>query len=220
MPQIFPKWSNTLAKAVPLILLGVVAFVVFVFWYWFSPKNLDVGYRPQQPIPFSHKLHVSDLKIDCMYCHDHAEKSAVAGVPSSGTCMNCHQHQANKNSLKLSGLMNSWTSLGGEGTPVPWKRVHKIGDYAYFDHSAHVSAGVGCVSCHGQVDQMLVVRQEKPLSMSFCLDCHNNPAPHLRPVHEVTNMDYHQSESYRLMAEERAKHLDAPKIQTCSGCHR
>lgn len=215
MPQIFPKWSNTAAKVLPAVLLVVICFIVFVFWYWCSPLNLDVGYRPEQPVPFSHKQHVSDLGVDCMYCHNMAEKSAFAGVPPTQTCMNCHEQQANKNSLKLSGVMESWNG----GSPIKWKRIHKVGDYAYFDHSAHISAGVGCVSCHGQVDQMTVVRQEEPLSMAWCLNCHRDPAEHLRPVNEVTNMNYHQSESYKIMAKERAKTLNAP-VESCSGCHR
>jgi len=219
MPQIFPKWSNTAVKILPIVILGIGAFVVFVFWYWFSPLNLDVGYRPQQPIPFSHKLHTSDLQIDCMYCHGFSESTPYAGVPSTGTCMNCHEHQANKNSLKLAELMRSWNGGGADGTAIPWVRVHKIPDYAYFDHSAHVSAGVGCVSCHGQVNEMEVVRQVEPLSMEWCLSCHRDPARKLRPVNEVTNMDYHQSDAYKRMAEERARSLNAPTV-SCSGCHR
>jgi len=219
MPQIFPKWSNTAAKVLPIVLLGIGGFVVFVFWYWFSPLNLDVGFEPKQPVPFSHKTHASDLDIDCLYCHNMADKSPYAGVPPTQTCMNCHAQQANKDSLKLAVLMRSWDGGGIDGTPIPWQRVHKIPDYAYFDHSAHVSAGVGCKSCHGNVNQMEVVRQVEPLSMSWCLNCHRNPAPHLRPVQEVTDMNYHQSESYKRMAEERAKMLDAP-VESCSGCHR
>jgi hypothetical protein len=219
MPQIFPKWSNTVAKAIPVVLLLVLAFIVFVFWYWCSPLNLEVGYQPIQPIAFSHKLHASDLNIDCLYCHSQAEKSAFAGVPSTETCMNCHQHQASKDSIKLSRLMQSWEGGGPHGLPIPWKRVHKVGDYAYFDHSAHISAGVGCVSCHGQVDHMEVVRQAKALSMGWCLECHRDPAPHLRPVAEVSNMNFHQSESYKRLAQEKAKTLNPP-VESCSGCHR
>ena len=215
MPQIFPKWSNTAARALPVALLLVVCFAVFVFWYWFSPKNLEVGYRPEQPIPFSHKLHAGNLGIDCLYCHSNAEKSAFAGVPTTETCMNCHMHQANKNSLKLSGLMQSWN----QDTPIPWIRVHKLGDYAYFDHSAHISAGVGCKSCHGGVNEMEVVRVEKPLSMGWCFECHRNPAPELRPLAEVSNMNFHQNENYRRMAGEKAKTLKAP-VESCTGCHR
>jgi hypothetical protein len=220
MPQIFPKWSNTAAKLLPIILVGGLTFVVFVFWYWCSPLSLAVGYQPSQPIEFSHKLHASDLKIDCMYCHHNAEKSAFAGVPSTQTCMNCHEHQSNKNLYSLAPLMRSYDSGGGEeGTPIAWKRVHKVADYAYFDHSAHVSAGVGCISCHGRVDQMQVVRQTKALSMGWCLDCHRDPAPHLRPRHEVTNMDYYQTDADKKMAQERAHSLNAP-VESCSGCHR
>lgn len=215
MPQIFPKWSNTASKVFPFALLGIVSFVVFVFWYWFSPKNLDVGYRPAQPINFSHKLHVSDLQIDCMFCHRVGELAAPAGVPDTQTCMVCHEQQANKNLLSLSGLMQSWHG----GMAIPWKRVTKVADYAYFDHSAHISAGVGCISCHGQVNEMQVVRLEKPLSMGFCLDCHRNPAPSLRPVQEVTNMHYQQTENDKKMAAEKAKNTEAPDTN-CSGCHR
>lgn len=214
MPQIFPQWSNTLAKWLPIIILVTVSFVVFVIWYWFSPLNTDVGYEPVQPVPFSHKTHASDLGIDCMYCHSHAEKTPFAGVPGTQTCMNCHEFQSNKDSFKLENLM---ASVKG-GMPIPWKRVHKIGDYAYFDHSAHISAGVGCKSCHGHVDQMQVVRQVMPLSMGWCLDCHRNPGPHLRPLHEVTNMNFEHSDASLRMSQERAKNVNAPT--DCSGCHR
>ncbi len=211
MPQIFPQWSNTFTKCLPIIFVVVITSIVFVVWYWFSPQHTDVGYEPVQPIAFSHKLHVSDLGIDCMYCHNQAEKSAHAGVPSNQTCMNCHEHQANKESFKLAGLM--------AGVTVPWIRVHKMPDYAYFDHSAHVKAGVGCISCHGNVDHMQIVRQVEPLSMGWCLDCHRNPAPHLRPPTEVTNMNFQSSESMRKLAEEKAKTL-SPPVENCSGCHR
>lgn len=219
MAQIFPKWINTAVKALPFVLVGVGAVAVFVVWYWFSPLHLEVGYRPHQPIEFSHNLHTSVLDIDCKYCHYYVENTRYAGVPSTQTCLTCHEHMANKSSLKTAGIRRSWDGAGGEGTPIAWRRVHKVGDYAYFDHSAHVSVGIGCVSCHGQVNHMEVVRQEKPLSMSWCLDCHMNPAPHIRPVSEVTNMNYHQSESYRKMAEEKTKSLD-PSVTNCSGCHR
>ena len=181
MPQIFPKWSNTAAKLAPLCFVGGLCFAIFVVWYWFSPWNTDVGYEPVQPIPFSHKLHASDLGIDCLYCHNQAEKTPFAGVPSTETCMNCHEHQTNKDLLTLAPLMASWqsasssssssaSSASGGGIPIAWKRIHKVPDYAYFDHSAHIKVGVGCVSCHGQVNEMQVVRQTKPLSMAWCLN--------------------------------------------------
>lgn len=215
MAQIFPKWSNKLGKIIPISIGVMTAFIVFVFWYWFSPKNLNVGYEPEQPVAFSHKQHASDLGIDCMFCHVNAEKSAYAGVPATSTCMICHMQQANKNSIKFSSVTRSFN----DNIAIPWIRSHKVGDYVYFDHSAHVLAGVGCVSCHGRVDEMQVVRITKPLSMGWCLECHREPAKNLRPVREVTNMNYHQSDVYKKMAEEKALNLNPP-VESCSGCHR
>ena len=178
-----------------------------------------MGYQPIQPIDFSHKLHASDLGIDCMFCHNMAESTAQAGVPPTQTCMNCHEQQANKQRPTLARLMRSWDDGGAEGLPIPWVRIHKVPDYGYFDHSAHISAGVGCKSCHGDVQKMEVISQREPLSMGWCLSCHRDPKDHLRPVHEVTNMDYHQSESFKMMAIKRAESLNAP-VLNCSGCHR
>jgi hypothetical protein len=219
MPQIFPKWANTAAKLAPIILVGGIVIAVFVVWYWFSPWNTDVGYQPHQPIAFSHKLHTSDLGIDCQYCHRQSEDTPFAGVPATGTCMNCHALQNNKENFNLRGLMASWQGGEGPGLPIPWRRVHQLPDYVYFDHSAHVRVGVGCVSCHSNVNEMDVVRQTKPLSMGWCLDCHANPVPHLRPVAEVTNMNYKQTDAHARIALERGMKLNAP-FTDCSGCHR
>lgn len=219
MPQIFPKWTNKAAKLGPIIFVGLVIALVFVVWYWFSPWNTDVGYQPHQPIAFSHKLHNSDLGIDCMYCHRQAENTPFAGVPATETCMKCHELQNNKDNYSLRGLMASWQGGGGAGLPIPWKRVHKVPDYAYFDHSAHVRSGVGCISCHSNVSEMEEVRQTKPLSMGWCLDCHRNPTPHLRPIAEVTNMNYQQTDAHQRIALEQGANLHAP-VENCSGCHR
>jgi hypothetical protein len=219
MPQIFPKWTNTAAKLAPIIFVGVVVFTTFVVWYWFSPWNTDVGYQPHQPIPFSHKLHSSDLGIDCMYCHRQAENTPYAGVPATETCMNCHNQQANKDKYSLRGLMASWQGGGAKGLNIPWNRIHKIPDFARFDHSAHIKSGAACISCHGDVSDMQVVRQTKPLSMGWCLDCHRNPAPHLRPVTEVTNMNYQQTDAHQRLAQEKALTYDPP-IENCTGCHQ
>lgn len=214
MAQMFPKWTNKLPAVLLCVILGGVSFVVFVFWYWFSPKNLEVGYQPIQPVHYSHKLHAGDLGIDCRYCHTGVEVSAVAGVPPTERCMNCHT-QVKPNSLKLEPVMESWRT----GMPIHWVRVHKVADYAYFDHSAHISVGVGCISCHGRVDQMERVRVVEPLSMGWCLDCHRNPAPHLRPLDQVTNMEYKPTEEWRQIAKLKAATLHPP-VESCSGCHR
>lgn len=214
MSQIFPRWANQIPKWFLAFLLFGVVFVTFVVWYWFSPLNLEVGYQPKQPVEFSHKLHAGNLGIDCRYCHTGVEKSAFAGVPSTQTCMNCHA-TIKSDSILLRSVKDSWNS----GEPIEWVRVHQLGDYVYFDHSAHIHAGVGCASCHGRVDTMSQVRQVEALSMGWCLDCHRDPTMHLRPLSEVTNMDFKSSDHWLRIAKEKSKTLHPP-VESCSGCHR
>ena len=211
--QIFPKNLNLLKYV--LGAGGAVAggAVVFVFWYYFSPYNLQVGYAPEQPVPYSHLLHVGELGMDCRYCHSNVEHSAEAVIPPTQTCMGCHS-VVHPESERLAPVRASWDS----GDPVEWVRVHQIPDHAYFDHSAHVTAGVGCVSCHGRVDQMEVVTQSTPLSMGWCLDCHRNPGPNLRPVEEVTNMEWEPTPEWTANLEARVAEVNPP--ENCSGCHR
>lgn len=211
--QIFPRWTNKLPPALAAAAaLGGPA-LIFLVWYYFSPRHTDVGYQPKQPVPYSHKLHAGDLGIDCRYCHTGAEKSAVAMVPPTATCMNCHS-QVKKDSAALEPIRKSWA----DGSPVEWVRIHKIPDYAFFDHSAHLTAGVGCSSCHGRVDQMITVRQDQPLSMGWCLDCHRNPTPNLRNRDELTKMDWapHTSE----VAQNDQAHNNVHPPTNCTGCHR
>ena len=182
MPQIFPEWTN---KA-PLYLVGGLVAVASVaplaIWYFFSPEFTDVGYQPEQPVPFSHQLHAGELALDCRYCHAQVEVSAVASVPPTQVCMNCHQLVA-RDSEKLAVIRDSIAT----GQPVEWIRVHNVPDYAFFDHSVHVGAGVGCSSCHGDIRSMEVVTLMEPLSMSWCLECHRNPDLHLREFDQITN---------------------------------
>ena len=171
MPPIFPK---KLDKIIPFLILGkviIVVLAILIVWYYFSPKHTDVGYQPNQPINYSHRIHVDQLGLDCRYCHINVERSPHATVPSSQVCMNCHNDNIKKDSPQIKKLV----SYHKKGESIPWKRVHKTPDYAYFSHEAHVTVGVACVDCHGRVDKMTKVRQAEPLSMSWCLDCHNNP---------------------------------------------
>ncbi|NUM80167.1 cytochrome c3 family protein [bacterium] len=215
MAQIFSKRANK----VPLILLAAVTFgligAVGFLWYYGSPKFTDVGYRPKQPVPYSHKLHAGDLGMDCRYCHTGVEKSAVAMVPPTNTCMNCHKMVLTQ-SEKLLPVRESFAS----GMPIEWVKVHKIPDYAYFNHSAHINAGVGCESCHGNVAQMEVVEQKQPLSMGWCLDCHRNPDMHLRKPSEITKMGWTPPKDQLAFAAQvkKEKHIAPP--EDCSGCHR
>jgi len=215
VPAIFPRWTNQIPFA--LGLLGPLggAFLIWAVWYWFSPWYTDVGYRPEQPVAYSHKLHAGDMGIDCRYCHNTVERAAHAAIPPTQTCMNCHS-QVKTDSPRLAPIRHSHAT----GEAIPWVRVHQLPDYAYFDHSVHVAAGVGCASCHGRVDQMTVVQMVKPLSMGWCLDCHRNPEPNLRPLDQVTNMAWDASKSqYDPNTDPKRKRKVNPPVH-CSGCHR
>ena len=136
MAQIFPQWANRVPLLIIVGLLVKVVVVVLIIWYYFSPKYTDAGYRPVQPVPYSHKLHAGDLGLDCRYCHTTVETSTVSIVPPTQTCMNCHTLILPE-SEKLLPVRGSWATQ----QPLQWVRVHNLPDYAYFDHSAHALAG-------------------------------------------------------------------------------
>jgi hypothetical protein len=195
--------------------LGGIVYVVVLIAYATSPQTTNIGYAPEQPVPYSHALHVGELGLDCRYCHTAVETNASAGIPPTQTCMNCH-HAILADRETLAPIRESYET----GMPVPWLRVHDLPDFVYFDHSAHVRRGVGCVSCHGRIDNMVVVRQEETLSMGWCLDCHRDPDPHLRPKDKVTAMDWaHAGDPAVYGATLRADYeIDPPT--DCSTCHR
>ncbi|MEK7703964.1 MAG: cytochrome c3 family protein [Myxococcota bacterium] len=213
MAAIFPPWTRHLRLILAIGIPLKLTVLVLAAWYWFSPKFTDVGYAPEQPVAYSHKLHAGDLGIDCRYCHDTVEEAAWAALPPTATCMNCHKAVL-KDSPKLARVRESYAT----GSPIPWVRIHKIPDYARFDHSVHVTAGVGCASCHGRIDQMKVVYQAEPLSMGWCLDCHRNPTPNLRPLGEVTHMSW-QRPTTVAPAESLGPRAVLPPVH-CSGCHQ
>ena len=215
MAQIFPQSANKLPLVLGLAGIVLPAAAVALVWYYFSPKFTDVGYQPVQPVPYSHKLHAGEMQIDCRYCHASVEKSAVANVPPTQTCMNCHLLVA-RQVESLAPLRDSAKNR----MPMRWVRVHKLGEYAYFNHRAHVGAGVGCVSCHGRVDEMEVVHQVEPLSMSWCLDCHRNPTPYRRPVSEVTNMKWTPPRDLQALTAQLDRERPVNPPTDCSGCHR
>jgi hypothetical protein len=215
LAQIFPKIANSVPLYAAIGGSAIAALAVAGVWYYGSPEYTDVGYRPIQPVPYSHELHVGQLGLDCRYCHASVEVSSVSNIPPTQTCMNCH-HVIKRDSELLEPIRQSLKT----GKPMRWVRVHNLPDYAYFDHSIHINAGVGCASCHGQIQQMEVVWQAEPLSMGWCLDCHHNPEQHLRPTEEVTNMEWFPSRDQQELARGiiEAKRLAPP--EDCSGCHR
>ncbi len=190
-------------------------YLISVVYYAGSPRTTDVGYRPKQPVPFSHALHAGEMGIDCRYCHNTVEWAAHAAVPPTATCMNCHTQIG----TELDNLLPVRQSHAS-GNPIRWIRVHDLPDFVYFNHSAHVTRGVGCVSCHGRVDKMEEVYQVEPLSMGWCLDCHRNPDPHLRPQQFITDLDWTPQEDPTVLAARLKRENDIHPSTDCSTCHR
>jgi hypothetical protein len=215
LAQIFPEWTNKLPAYAAIGIFIIILSAVGFFWYYGSPWYTEVGYRPAQPVKFSHNLHASDLGLDCRYCHYTVEISPVANVPPTQVCMNCHNIVGTE-SERLLPVRESWAS----GIPIKWIRVHQSPDFVYFDHSAHITAGVGCASCHGNVASMELVEQKLPHSMGWCLDCHRNPDPHLRPRDEITNMNWIPPADQRNFAEKARTEKNIAPPEDCSGCHR
>ncbi len=214
-PFVFPRWTNILRPVLGVLLVGGPAYLLTLAYYGGSPTTLAVGYAPKQPVPYSHALHAGKLGIDCRYCHNTVEQAAFAAVPPTQTCMNCHAG-VRANSDKLVPVRESFST----GQPVPWVKVHDLADYVYFNHSAHVRRGVGCVECHGRVDRMDVVNQVQPLSMAWCLDCHRQPETHLRPPEAVTQMDWQAPEDPAVYGARLRKQNNINPPQDCWTCHR
>src|SRR5882757_2285073 len=187
MSAIFPKWTNRLPVMIIVGLLLVGTAVTAGVWYYFTPKYTRVGYQPIQPVPFSHAIHAGQLGMDCRYCHTGVEKSWFSNIPAASTCMNCHS-QVLKDDPRLALVRES----AATGKPIEWIQIHKLPDFAYFNHSVHVNRGISCVECHGRIDQMDEVYHAKPFSMAFCLECHRHPETKFRPVDKVTDMKWQQ----------------------------
>jgi hypothetical protein len=212
---VFPRWTWVLRPGFAAAVAGGAVYASLIVWLGFSPKTTDVGYAPEQPVPYSHALHVGQLGIDCRYCHNTVEQAAHAALPPTQTCMNCHAADR-KESEKLIEVRSSYAT----GMPIGWIRVHDLPDYVYFDHSAHVRRGIGCVSCHGRIDSMEVVYQFAPLSMGWCLDCHRNPERHLRPVEFVFELDWVPPEDQLVLGRRLREAADINPSVDCNTCHR
>lgn len=210
---LFPEWTQPLKKYVitPALLLGPV-YIVALAAVVKDPQTLRIGYMPKQPVPYSHALHVGEMGLDCRYCHNVVDRSPKAAVPPAATCMNCHQSVLPK-SEKLTPVRQAFF----ENVPVHWVRVTDLPDYVYFNHSAHVTRGIGCESCHGRIDRMVTVYQAAPLTMSWCLGCHRNPEPNLRDPANVTVMGYKPAPGEGAKVK---KELQINPPTDCSTCHR
>jgi hypothetical protein len=197
--------------------LGALCLTALAWMVWRVRSYEPLGEPVAQPIPFSHKHHVGDDGIDCRYCHTTVERTAYAGLPSSGICMSCHAQLYTDQSV-LNALRQSMAT----GKPIAWQRVYRLPDFVYFNHAVHVNKGVACIECHGRVDQMPLTWRNSPMLMQWCLACHRNPAPHLHPPAEVTAMPpptpVSPEEAGRLA--QLMKLHDARRRTDCSTCHR
>jgi len=218
MPQLFHPSMNTISRvsifgavffvAAALVLPGVIMRTSYIN---------EVGVIREQPVPFSHEHHVGDVGLDCRYCHGGVEQSPFAGMPATKTCMKCHS-QLFVDSNLLAPVRESYR----ENRPLRWTRVHDVPDYAHFDHSIHIHKGVGCTTCHGPVNEMPLMWRESSLTMLWCLDCHRDPGPNLRPREAVFSME--STSTAREKAERSPEELlEAYQVQSktsCSVCHR
>jgi hypothetical protein len=216
MPARFRPWTNS---AVPVAfvatVLAIAVITAFVLVRMRMPAASEQGNPLEQPVAFDHRTHVGLAGIDCRYCHDLAERSPFAGVPPTARCVNCHAQVRNQSPL----LDPVWKSFFG-GAPIAWSRVHRLPGFVYFDHSVHVGAGVGCVTCHGRVDQMARVFKVEPMTMGWCLDCHRAPEANLRPPEEVTSMTWLPPGDGAALGREVAAKLGVRRLTDCSACHR
>ena len=216
MAQLFKRSTNTISRVTvwgAVFIVAGLGLVVFVLYR--SPYLTKEDLVRDQPVPFSHKHHVSGLGIDCRYCHTSVETSSFAGIPPTETCMSCHS-QIWTNAQVLAPVRESLRS----GKAIRWVRVNDLPDYVYFNHTIHVSKGIGCETCHGRIDQMPLTWRGQSLQMGWCLNCHRHPEEYVRPKEEVFTMGYRPPESQavlgaRLVAEYRIK-----KLTDCYTCHR
>ncbi len=215
MAQVFPRSANRFAW---ISIVGVILVVGAGAGFLILAPMSYVPAAPSQPVPFSHQQHAGNLGIDCEYCHTTAETSAFAGMPSSQVCMNCHSEVLSDND-ELAPVRDS-ASTDKPGKPLVWNQVYVLPDFAYFDHSAHVTKGVACVTCHGQVDQMAVLTQAASLQMSWCMDCHRNPAPNIRPRDQVTNMHWQPPADLDQLRQQLVVEYNVQSKTSCSTCHR
>jgi hypothetical protein len=219
MAQVFHPSMNVVSRASIAAVAIAVPILGILGWGISQSYGNEMHTPREQPIPFSHKHHVGDDGIDCRYCHSTVDKGASAGMPSTYTCMTCHS-QIWSESPELEKLREAFRL----GQAIKWQRVHDLPDFAYFNHSIHVKKGVSCVSCHGRVDEMPLVWKEKTMNMAFCIDCHKDPKPHLRPREFVTDLAWKPKpeDAAKMGGELFDKYhvMGRQQMTNCSTCHR
>jgi len=198
---IFPKWMNSLPTLLFIVVHTGAILVIGLLWYYATPKFYEVGYMPTQPSTgFNHQIHAGKLGMDCRYCHTNVEDSWHANVPPVQTCYGCHEEgklgpDATATTEKVQFIRDAYET----DTPIPWRNIHVVPDYATFPHNAHINAGVSCFSCHGPINNMPVVSQAESLSMGWCLDCHRNAEVNLVPKDKVTDLYWVQNQWFNTL---------------------
>jgi hypothetical protein len=216
MSPLFRPRHNTLAQiSLFVVAAGAAGVPLGLMLYARTPYARGMQEPVEQPVQFDHRHHTKDEGIDCRYCHNTVDRSPAAGIPQTQLCLNCHSQVWNKSPI-LEPVRESFI----KNTPIKWTRVYQLPEFVYFNHSIHVNKGVGCVSCHGRVDLMAAVEKATPMTMGWCLDCHRNPEPNLRPLEEVTNMTWKPegdpAEAGRVLAATNQVHTRT----SCTTCHR
>jgi hypothetical protein len=216
MSALFRPRSDTIFRLVLfLLVIGGAATITWFMVYARTPY----GQRRQdpviQPIQFDHRHHIVDDGIDCRYCHNTVDRGPSAGLPPTELCLGCHSQIWNKSPL-LDQVRESWFT----GRPIRWVRVHILPQFVYFDHSIHVAKGIGCESCHGRVDQMAAIEQVAPLTMGWCLECHRNPVPSLRPQSAITTMGWQPKGDPAALGRELRQKYETKTRTSCTTCHR
>ena len=216
MSQLFRPGANTFAKASVIAGLGVALGLGGILNNIERTSYVtDVNVPKDQPVMFTHKHHVSGVGMDCRYCHNSVEVSSSAGIPSTEVCMGCHSQIWSEAPI-LEPVRESWRS----GRSIQWNRVHDLPGYVYFNHSIHVTKGMGCQTCHGQVDKMPMVWKENTLLMEWCLDCHRAPEKYIRPKDQVFNMEYKPAGNQAELGAKLVAEYKVRKLTDCSICHR
>ena len=219
MAQIFHPSTNTIARLSIFGGLALLATLVLALAAINRSSYItEVGVARAQPVPFSHKHHVGDAGIDCRYCHTAVEVSPFAGIPPTKTCLNCHS-QIWAGSPMLEPVRESFRT----GRSIEWTRVHNLPGFVYFDHSIHVKKGIGCVTCHGRVDEMPLMWRERTLYMEWCLECHRAPERYVRPRQLIFSLDWEPAADQVAMGRKLVQEYgirSAAALTSCSTCHR
>ena len=213
-----PLWQAFIKNQFLVLVTAIfllLASAYFVYGY-FMQIGIDQGYQPVQPIHYSHKIHAGDNAIDCKYCHSSARVSKTSGIPSLNVCMNCHKsiYEVAESTATPEyskefydgEIQKLYAAVGwddaeqkytGETQPVKWVRIHNLPDFAYFNHSQHVTvAGLECQTCHGPVEEMEIMYQYSPLTMGWCIDCHRTTDVNIKDNEYYTKIHEQLSKKY------------------------